>query len=191
MTPTLALAPDQAALRRRCRAALYEHRRRARADRQAVRYGLRDLEALARASRTCCYWGALLTATTLTFDHATPTGRATDYSLGNLAICCGPCNEAKGLLNAEEFRALLALLRTWHPRRPGPPRRSPPWRACGSSGIWPRAAEPSRRARWAVWSQSWRPPPSRIDSTTCFAITGGYPTLSFRWPSRTALHKPS
>jgi 5-methylcytosine-specific restriction endonuclease McrA len=113
---TSATTTEQAALRRRCRAALYEHRRRARADRQVVRYGLRDLEDLARDNPTCAYCGCLLSAATLSFDHATPTSRAADYTLGNLAVCCGRCNEAKGLLTAEEFRQLLVLLRTWHPR---------------------------------------------------------------------------
>ena len=50
------------------------------------------------------------------FDHQTPTCRAADYSLGNLAVCCRPCNEAKGLLTAAEFRQLLALVDGWHPR---------------------------------------------------------------------------
>jgi hypothetical protein len=115
----MTLAPDPA-LRRRCRAALYEHRRRAAADRQGpLGYGLLDLEALARGATTCAYCGAVLSVATLTFDHATPTCRAADYTLGNLAVCCGSCNTAKGLLTAEEFLGLLALLRTWHPRASG------------------------------------------------------------------------
>jgi 5-methylcytosine-specific restriction endonuclease McrA len=114
-----ALAPDPA-LRRRCRAALYEHRRRAAADLQApLRYGLRDLEDLARAATTCGYCGGVLSVATLAFDHPTPTCRAADYTLANLAVCCVPCNLAKGVLTAEEFLALLALLRRWHPRASG------------------------------------------------------------------------
>jgi hypothetical protein len=52
----------------------------------------------------------------LVFDHRTPTSRVVDYRLGNVACCCTVCNEAKGLLTADEFSQLLALLRTWHPR---------------------------------------------------------------------------
>jgi hypothetical protein len=103
------------ALRRRCRRAPAEHARHARADRRPLGYGLADLEALARGSRNCCYCEAWLTASTLAFDHQTPTCRAADYRLGNLAVCCGPCNLANGLLTADEFRQLLTLLRTWRP----------------------------------------------------------------------------
>jgi len=108
--------PD-AALRQRCRRALYEHSRRAAADHQgALEYGLPHLLELARTSPCCAYCGAVLDAGLLSFDHQLPTCRVADYRLSNLVVCCTACNTAKGLLSAEEFRHLLALLRTWHPR---------------------------------------------------------------------------
>jgi hypothetical protein len=58
----------------------------------------------------------LLLPGAFTFDHQTPTARAADHFLGNLAVCCIPCNLAKGILDAGEFVALLQLLRGWHPR---------------------------------------------------------------------------
>jgi 5-methylcytosine-specific restriction endonuclease McrA len=113
----LSATSTEASLLRRCRAALAEHRRRARRDHQgALSYGLADLEALARAAPRCAYCGALLDAATFTFDHARPLARVADYSLANLVVCCRLCNEQKGLLTGAEFRQLLALLRTWHPR---------------------------------------------------------------------------
>jgi 5-methylcytosine-specific restriction endonuclease McrA len=114
--PSATPTPADAAIRRRCRHALASHRRRAARDFQRLDYTLADLERLAAASPCCCYCGTPLPAGGFAFDHKTPTARAADHVLGNLAVCCIPCNTAKGLLTAEEFLQLLALLRTWHPR---------------------------------------------------------------------------
>jgi hypothetical protein len=113
---TPALPDGDAALERRCKTALANHRRRARRDRQVLDYDLAELLNLARNSPTCSYCGCLLTAGTFTFDHAVPTCRWADYSLGNLAVCCLLCQERKGLLTADEYRQLLALVHSWHPR---------------------------------------------------------------------------
>jgi 5-methylcytosine-specific restriction endonuclease McrA len=102
-------------VRRVCSAALHGHRKRAWADRQQLDYGLAELERLARKAVTCAYCGAVLTPGTLAFDHATPTARRADYRLGNLRVACVPCNCAKGCLSADEYLALLALLRGFHP----------------------------------------------------------------------------
>jgi 5-methylcytosine-specific restriction endonuclease McrA len=113
----LALAPDEAALRRRCRAALREQRRRSRTDHQpALGYTLADLERLARSQSCCSYCGVPLDAGTFAFDHRVPTSRGGRHAVWNLAVCCQVCNERKGCLTEGEYRQLLALLRTWHPK---------------------------------------------------------------------------
>jgi 5-methylcytosine-specific restriction endonuclease McrA len=103
----------------RCKRALAEHRRRAKADRQTLDYDPADLERLARAAVACPYCHAVLTPATLAFDHAMPTCRAADYRLENLRVVCAPCNLAKGVMSEEEFLQLLDLLRRWHPRPAG------------------------------------------------------------------------
>jgi hypothetical protein len=109
-------AQDLMTLRRRCKASYDSHRRRAAADRQQLGYTRADLEALVRRAERCPYCGTPLSPATFALDHATPTCRAANYSLGNLGVCREPCNIAKGLLSAAEFRALLALIGDWHPR---------------------------------------------------------------------------
>jgi 5-methylcytosine-specific restriction endonuclease McrA len=116
--PTIA-SSAAAPLRRRCRGALDSHRKRAKADGLSITYGLRDLEALALASPCCEYCGCVLLPSTLVFDHRTPTARvatSASYSLRNLAVCCIPCNSAKGQLSTEEFQKLRDLVNSWHPR---------------------------------------------------------------------------
>lgn len=102
-------------LRRVCSAALSGHRKRARADHQALDYGLAELERLARRTQACPYCGAVLSPGTISFDHRVPTSRRADYRLCNLAVVCPPCQLAKGALSADEYVALLALLRRSHP----------------------------------------------------------------------------
>ena len=35
------------------------------------------------------------------------------FQAGNLAFCCAPCNEAKGVFDADEFTALWQVVRGW------------------------------------------------------------------------------
>jgi 5-methylcytosine-specific restriction endonuclease McrA len=109
------LAATADPLRRACSVALAHHRARAKKDFQALDYGLADLERLARRTQACPYCGAVLTPGVLSFDHRIPTSRVADYRLGNLAVVCPPCQSAKGALSADEYVALLALLRRSHP----------------------------------------------------------------------------
>ena len=109
-------AEDLVTVRQRCKASLDAHRRRATADRQRLDFDLAALVETVTAAERCAYCGVPLTPATWTLDHKTPTCRAADYALGNLAVCCRPCNEAKDLLTAAEFRDLLHLLGGWHPR---------------------------------------------------------------------------
>ncbi len=104
------------ALRRRCRALLADHRRRARAQYQAVPYSRADLERLAAAARCCGYCGTPLPPSALTLDHRVPIARGGAFNLENLLPSCFVCNERKGCLTEEEYRQLLALLHRWHPK---------------------------------------------------------------------------
>jgi 5-methylcytosine-specific restriction endonuclease McrA len=102
-------------VRKVCSTALAHHRARARADHQALDYGLAQLEALARRTQACPYCGAVLSPGAISFDHRTPLARRADYRLANVAVVCPPCQLAKGALSADEYMALLALLRQSHP----------------------------------------------------------------------------
>jgi 5-methylcytosine-specific restriction endonuclease McrA len=110
--PTTATADP---LRRACSVALAHHRARAKKDCQCLDYGLLDLERLARRTQSCSYCGAVLSQGAISFDHRVPTSRRADYRLCNLAVVCPPCQLAKGALSADEYVALLALLRRSHP----------------------------------------------------------------------------
>lgn len=102
-------------VRRACSAALSHHRARAKKDMQCLDYGLADLERLARRTVACPYCGAVLNPGGISFDHRTPLSRRADYRLANVAVCCPPCNCSKGCMSADEYLAMLALLKTFHP----------------------------------------------------------------------------
>jgi 5-methylcytosine-specific restriction endonuclease McrA len=102
------------ALATRCRRALAEHRRRARADGVTLPYGMAELLQLAGVSVQCAYC-RLPVAWDFQVDHRTPTARGGKHALDNLAVCCRTCNERKGRLTEAEFRQLLALAGAWHP----------------------------------------------------------------------------
>jgi 5-methylcytosine-specific restriction endonuclease McrA len=102
-------------VRKVCSTALAHHRARARADHQALDYGLAQLEALARRTQACPYCGSVLSPGAISFDHRTPLARRADYRLANVAVVCPPCNCSKGVMSADEYLELLALLKTFHP----------------------------------------------------------------------------
>jgi 5-methylcytosine-specific restriction endonuclease McrA len=112
-TPALPLS-QAAALRRRCRALLDAHRRRARAAGVTLAYGPEELLALCRESVCCDYCRAPL-AGDFSLDHARPVARGGSHALSNLVACCRTCNVRKGALLASEYRQLLALLASWPP----------------------------------------------------------------------------
>jgi 5-methylcytosine-specific restriction endonuclease McrA len=101
-------------LLRRCRQALSDHRRRARADGCQLAYRLEDLEALARSTQQC-HWCRMPVAFDFHFDHITPISRGGKHALDNLAISCGRCDMLRGKLTGPEFLALLEMLRSLHP----------------------------------------------------------------------------
>jgi HNH endonuclease len=107
---------DERAVAKRCYSIFAHHKRRAKSDRAELSYALGDLVRLVREALGCAYCGCLLSPATFSIDHKLPTSRAVCYTLENLAVCCLPCNEAKGLLNHVEFQELLAVSRHWHPK---------------------------------------------------------------------------
>jgi hypothetical protein len=42
--------------------------------------------------------------------------RGGSFGADNLVFCCDRCNQAKGILSAEEFAQLLAIISSFHPR---------------------------------------------------------------------------
>lgn len=98
------------------------HVRRAKEMHQVLDYTLHDLRTLVADAlmRPCPYCGETLGATTTAevdlgrdewqIDHDIPTSRGGPHALGNLRVCCRPCNEMKGVLTGAEFRAVRAAM---------------------------------------------------------------------------------
>jgi 5-methylcytosine-specific restriction endonuclease McrA len=63
----------------------------------------------------CPYCRDFLDCKTCQIDHKVPISRSGVHELHNLCLCCARCNRIKGMLTAEEFHALMNLLKTWHP----------------------------------------------------------------------------
>jgi hypothetical protein len=99
----------------RTKNAYFSQKRRAEAAGQRLDFDLEQYRNFARAEigQPCLYCFQELTIKNHSPDHATPINRGGSFSLDNIVICCDPCNRAKGILTAEEFQFLLALLRTW------------------------------------------------------------------------------
>ena len=76
--------------------------------------GLRDLIAAA-LQQPCPYCGTTLTVKNFAPDHRTPLSRGGSHCLGNVIVCCRPCNEVKGILTELEFTKLVQLLREYPP----------------------------------------------------------------------------
>lgn len=56
----------------------------------------------------CAYCGVKLTFSHMIAEHAIPRSRGGPDSLANLVPSCRPCDQRKGPLTAEEFRAFEA-----------------------------------------------------------------------------------
>src|SRR5205807_1881343 len=61
----------------------------------------------------CPYCWGPLNPTTFCPTAKVPISRNGRFDLPNLDICCPGCQKAKGVLDASEFKEVLALLRTW------------------------------------------------------------------------------
>ncbi len=72
---------------------------------------LRELVRAALEAGRCPYCGDALTVHNFSLDHDRPRSRGGRHSLPNLVCYCRRCNEVKGQLTGEEFRALIRLLR--------------------------------------------------------------------------------
>jgi len=103
----------ESAFLRRSKTGFHDLKRRAKKDRLDLSYSLDQFRRHVRDAGNCPYCGAMLTVDTYSLDHAIPVSREVSqriHSLENLAVCCQRCNEAKGNMSAEEFRALLRLV---------------------------------------------------------------------------------
>jgi hypothetical protein len=92
------------------------HRRQARAAGTCVAYRLDDLRSVVEhhlAQGVCPYCRGPVTPTNFAIDHKIPIARGGKFSFRNLEICCRECAACKGVLDAQEFRELLLLVRTW------------------------------------------------------------------------------
>jgi len=59
----------------------------------------------------CAYCGTPIDVLNSEVDHMTPPDRGGSLGLENLALACESCNQSKGKMLAESFRALLAWTR--------------------------------------------------------------------------------
>lgn len=107
---------DQATFHRRTANAVGNHARRAKAAGRALRFHVCALRQHVRQAVSCAYCGRVLTAANFTLDHKVSVDQGGGFGLDNLAVCCEPCNQAKGVLGEREFRELLAALAWWPPR---------------------------------------------------------------------------
>lgn len=72
-------------------------RRRARIRACASTVTTAQIRQLLKAARKCAYCGLRFTSKRKpTLDHVVPLARGGAHSLGNLAVCCKPCNSTKG-----------------------------------------------------------------------------------------------
>src|SRR5438876_637818 len=98
-------------------ASIYRHQKeRAQRAGQLLDYTLEEFRAWAREwihHRACEYCGTSLTIKTLSTDHCRPIARGGSHSHHNLVFCCERCNQCKGILEDDEYLALLALLARW------------------------------------------------------------------------------
>lgn len=60
--------------------------------------------------KLCAYCGKKVSPLTFSLDHMDPLSRGGENRQRNLALCCDPCNRAKGSLDREEFVLLLGAL---------------------------------------------------------------------------------
>jgi 5-methylcytosine-specific restriction endonuclease McrA len=109
------LPTQQDALLARARRLLHDHRTRARKDGTELDYGLTEVRQLLAEHPLCEYCRAPLSHAA-SLDHRTPISQGGKHILANLAVVCLPCQQRKGILLEEEYRALLALGATWRPR---------------------------------------------------------------------------
>ena len=52
----------------------------------------------------CHYCGKTMHPREKTLDHVTPLSRGGSHTIGNVVVCCWPCNEAKGNRTPDEWK---------------------------------------------------------------------------------------
>ncbi len=92
------------------------HRRQARAAGICVTYDLEDLRSLVQhhlAQGVCPSCQGPVTPTNFAVAHKVPIARGGKFTFRNLQVCCRECAGCQGILDAQEFRELLLLVRAW------------------------------------------------------------------------------
>ena len=59
----------------------------------------------------CAYCPTFISIDDLSIDHEVPVSRGGDLTFDNLVLCCEPCNQAKGEVLGESWRALTLWAR--------------------------------------------------------------------------------
>jgi 5-methylcytosine-specific restriction endonuclease McrA len=91
------------------------HKRRAREYSQELPFDIPTMRNFVkpRIGEPCPYCGTTLTVRNFSLDHLTPVSREPDFTIDNQVVCCHDCNQRKGMLNGQEFHALLTLISEW------------------------------------------------------------------------------
>lgn len=108
--------PERSLFLRRSGAGFEHQQRWARSLHQGLPYGLYELRELAERrlhEGRCPYCRGQLSAANFCFDHRLPIVRDGRFTLRNLEVCCAACQRAKGVLDATEYRELLAVVAAW------------------------------------------------------------------------------
>jgi 5-methylcytosine-specific restriction endonuclease McrA len=63
------------------------------------------LRAMIAGAVECAYCGVDLRTTKKSFEHVIPLSRGGLHSIGNVIVCCWPCNRSKHARTPEEWRA--------------------------------------------------------------------------------------
>ena len=88
---------------------------------QALQHATPDVRVVLflRSGSRCFYCGAELTLKTLSPDHVVPVKHGGQAVLENLVASCGPCNQEKGCLSLEAYRARKGGTVFWGERERG------------------------------------------------------------------------
>jgi hypothetical protein len=108
------MIPDETFLKR-TKTIFANLKRRAKADFQVLDFDRDAFREFVANHNSCEYDGLPVDGATFQIDHRTPTSRAANHTLKNLAVACARCNQIKGKLTEQEARQLFQLIREWPP----------------------------------------------------------------------------
>ena len=90
-----------------------QHRQLAKQRGETLFYGKRELLTMVVMYPNCPYCGEPLRGSNLSLDHRTPLARGGTMDLENYDATCRRCNKRKGQLTADEYRAILEVIKDW------------------------------------------------------------------------------